>query len=147
MLVFNGHRKYACGGGPGNTNNTMELTGILRGLQMVRVRDKHPVVVVTDSKYALSAIFHYSAMWARNGWMTAGGTPVKNRELIEAIIAERATFASCRGEWVPGHEGVEFNEIVDRLAGHARNLFCDQEGELAHDAITANLNWSGGLVK
>jgi ribonuclease HI len=53
--------------------------------------------------------------WERNGWMTSGKEPVKNRELWQELLEE---VSRHEVEWVKvaGHAGVELNERVDRLA-------------------------------
>jgi ribonuclease HI len=52
--------------------------------------------------------------------MTAQGTPVLNRDLIEALDARTRELGATYG-WVRGHNGHAVNEIVDGLAqGAAR---------------------------
>jgi ribonuclease HI len=106
--------RVVSGGERQTTNNKMELTAVLRGLQALtrscRVR------VHVDSSYVKNTFTNgWAARWQRNGWMTADKRPVKNRELWQELLAEVARHDV---EWVKvaGHSGVSLNERVDRLA-------------------------------
>jgi ribonuclease HI len=106
--------RVVSGGERQTTNNKMELTAVLRGLQALtrscRVR------VHVDSSYVKNTFTNgWAARWQRNGWMTADKRPVKNRELWQELLAEVARHEI---EWVKvaGHSGVLLNERVDRLA-------------------------------
>lgn len=110
-LVLSGHERDT-------TNNRMELRGLLEGLKTL----KRPcqVRVVTDSQYLRKAFTDgWILKWQRNGWKTAGGEPVKNRELWEELIQQAKTHA-LTFVWVRGHDGHEENERVDRLAVQER---------------------------
>ena len=87
------------------TNNVAELTAIRRGLAQVRRRDL-PVVVVTDSSYAIGVVT--GAMKAR-----------KNLDLVREITSLVARFKDIRFEKVAGHAGHPENEEVDGLASRA----------------------------
>jgi len=43
------------------------------------------VKIVSDSEYSIKACSIWLNQWKKNNWMTSGGEPVKNRELIESI--------------------------------------------------------------
>jgi ribonuclease HI len=51
----------------------------------------------------------------RRGWKTAGGDPVKNRDLWERLSAAVAAH-KVDWRWVKGHSGDPDNERVDELA-------------------------------
>ena len=53
--------------------------------------------------------------WLRRKWRTAGGDPVKNRDLWERQHAA-ATRHRVAWHWVKGHNGDPDNERVDALA-------------------------------
>lgn len=83
------------------TNNIAELTAIQRGLQECS-RDR-PVVVYTDSQYALGVL--------------AGGFRARaNQELIKDIKGLLATFKQVCFVKVVAHAGVPYNERADQLA-------------------------------
>ena len=88
-----------------STNNVAELTGILFGLEKAfskyRNTDEHTYsfLVFSDSEYAIKSLTEWVFGWyktytyeRKNGivvpsMMTKGGTPVKNCELICAIVS------------------------------------------------------------
>ena len=60
----------------------------------------------------------------RNGWKTSQGTDVKNKELIQEIIAE---LTGCTADQrvisfqhVKAHAGIKYNEMADQLANDGR---------------------------
>jgi len=101
------------GGEPATTNNRMELTAAIRGLEALtrpctaRLR--------TDSQYVRQGITEWMPRWIAKGWRTAGGGVVKNRDLWERLAAAAARHA-IQWEWVRGHNGDPDNERVDLLA-------------------------------
>lgn len=100
------------------TNNRMELTALLRGLEALK--RPCPVTVVTDSQYLRKAFTDgWILKWQRGGWLTASREPVKNRELWEALI-EQAQRHALTFVWVRGHTGHGENERVDTLAVQER---------------------------
>ncbi len=99
------------------TNNIMELTAVIRGLQAVSEPGR--VTVYSDSAYIVNA-FHQRWIdnWKRNGWRTKDKTPVKNRELWEELLRACGSHKVCF-EKVKGHSGDHYNERVDYLANEA----------------------------
>jgi ribonuclease HI len=54
--------------------------------------------------YLIKSIDLWVHNWRRNGWINAKKEPVKNRDLLEAIMALRVDFDMvCR--YVKGHSG------------------------------------------
>ena len=82
------------------------------------LREPCRVDLHTDSRYVQQGVSEWLAGWMRRGWKTAGGDPVKNRDLWERLHA-----ASVRHKldwrWVKGHAGDPDNERVDGLARDA----------------------------
>ena len=100
------------------TNNRMELRAVLEAMDGLPAGAT--VEVISDSRYTIDALSKWIHGWRRKGWRTAQGTPVLNRDLIEAVDA-RSRELSVRYGWVRGHNGHAMNEIVDALAqGAAR---------------------------
>jgi ribonuclease HI len=118
-----GEPRELSGGEPHTTNNRMEYTAAIEGLRALPAGSR--VVIVTDSRLMLDSMTRWLAGWKRKGWRTAGGDPVKNRDLVEALDAEIARHAEVRWHWVRGHEtGAEhahkaLNDRADRLAVEA----------------------------
>jgi ribonuclease HI len=74
-----GKEREDSGGEAHTTNNRMELMGVIRGLEVMRL----PLIVdlYSDSQYVLKGLEQWMAGWKRGGWRTADGKPVKNKEL------------------------------------------------------------------
>ena len=87
------------------------------------------VVLTTDSQYVRQGITEWMPGWLRRGWKTAGGEPVKNRDLWERLHAAASRHA-VDWRWVKGHAGHPENERVDQLA-RAQALKFRQSTELA----------------
>jgi ribonuclease HI len=108
------------------TNNRMELMAAIAGLEALRRRCD--VVLTTDSQYVMRGVEEWMPRWIAKGWRTAGGDPVKNRDLWERLAAAVATHA-VRWKWVRGHTGHAENERVDALARAAAESVRETAGE------------------
>lgn len=108
--------KELSGGEKLTTNNRMELTAAIRGLEAL----KRPcrIVLSTDSRYVMDGLTKWLAGWQRNGWKTAAKQPVKNADLWQELVAAAAPHR-IRWEWVKGHAGHPENERADKLASDA----------------------------
>lgn len=116
----------ASGGDPATTNNRMELMAVLRAIEDNPGR---PLVVVMDSTYVKDGLEKWSVNWIRNGWVTKGRQPVKNRDIWEPLIAARdARAGEVTFEWVKGHSGDRLNDLVDQLAVVERDRFRGEVG-------------------
>ncbi|UKJ62691.1 ribonuclease HI [Cellulosimicrobium cellulans] len=120
---------FDSGGAVSGTNQVAELTALL---QAVRAHPgAEPLLIESDSQYAIKCASEWVVAWKRKGWRTAGGQPVKNLELVRAIdrvITERA--GPVRFRWVRGHVGDPFNERADQLAGLAAQDWAAGRGDL-----------------
>ncbi|WP_371675060.1 ribonuclease H [Streptomyces sp. NBC_01276] len=100
------------------TNNVGELTALQRLLEALAPGTA--VEVRMDSQYAMKAVTQWLPAWKRNGWKTAAGKPVANRELVERIdglLGER----DVEFRYVPAHreDGDHLNAIADQAASDA----------------------------
>lgn len=120
---------FDSGGAVSGTNQVAELTALL---QAVRAHPgAEPLLIESDSQYAIKCASEWVVAWKRKGWRTAGGQPVKNLELVQAIdrvITERT--GPVRFRWVRGHVGDPFNERADQLAGLAAQDWAAGRGDL-----------------
>ena len=98
------------------TNNRMELRAVLEALE--GLPEGETVEVVSDSRYVIDSLSKWIHGWRRKGWKTSTGTPVLNRDLIEAIDL-RVSALRVAWRWVRGHDGHPVNELVDALASSA----------------------------
>ncbi|MEV7614125.1 ribonuclease H [Streptomyces sp. NPDC089799] len=100
------------------TNNVGELTALRRLLEAVAPGTA--VQVRMDSQYAMKAVTQWLPNWKRNGWKTAAGKPVANRELVESID-ELLAARDVEFRYVPAHreDGDHLNAIADVAASDA----------------------------
>lgn len=104
--------------GARQTNQRAELTAILRALDIVP--RNRAVTIVTDSRYAIDCVTSWSINWRKNGWKTAAGKAVENKDLVENIlnkIEERQRLrVQTKFEWIKGHANHPGNVEADKLA-------------------------------
>jgi len=116
LLIAGKTRKELSGAEADTTNNRMELTAAIGGLNALKRRCA--VKLYTDSKYVLQGITEWLPNWKAHGWRTAERKPVKNQDLWQALDAAVAA-QDIEWHWVKGHSGHEGNEYVDQLANLA----------------------------
>ena len=113
LLRYGEKEREVVGGEPLTTNNRMELMAAIAALETLNRPCE--VVLYTDSQYVRQGITLWMPNWVRRGWKTAGGDPVKNRDLWERLH-EACRLHSIDWRWVKGHSGDPDNERVDTLA-------------------------------
>src|SRR5580698_9287605 len=80
------------GGEPETTNNRMELTAVVEGLQALKRPSR--VLLRTDSVYVGKGLSEWMAKWKANGWKRREGgrlKEVKNEDLwrrLDQLVAE-----------------------------------------------------------
>lgn len=122
VLVDGDRRRERSGGEAHTTNNRMELTAVIEALETILDDDSlrkdgkglRPVAVYTDSQYVKNGISSWIHNWVRNGWMTSGKKPVKNREYWQRL-KDLADSLPVQWHWVRGHAGDELNEACDAM--------------------------------
>lgn len=114
VLKYKNISKEIKGGEDFTTNNKMELTALIKGLEALNKKCK--VDIYTDSKYIYDAINkRWIDKWKQNKWKTSSKTDVKNRELWEKLI-ELLNKHDATIHWIKGHNGQKENEQCDELA-------------------------------
>lgn len=113
LLRYGAHERELAGGEAHTTNNRMELMAAIQGLETLSEACR--VQLTTDSQYVRQGITLWLPNWVKRGWRTAGGDPVKNRDLWERLHAATRRH-SVDWHWVKGHSGDPDNERVDALA-------------------------------
>ena len=113
ILPESGERRELFGGEPDTTNNRMEMTAALQALR--DFAEPTHIDLYTDSNYLKNGVTKWMAGWRRNGWMTKDRSPVKNRDLWEALDAELGRH-EVAWHWTKGHAGDVWNERADVLA-------------------------------
>ena len=80
VLIYKDSRKELSGGLKDTTNNIMEMTAVIKGLEAL----KRPcnVNIYSDSSYVVNSFEKgWIYNWMKNGWRTADKKDVKNKEL------------------------------------------------------------------
>jgi len=113
LLRYGEQERELWGGEAHTTNNRMELTAVIRALEVLQRPSR--LHIVTDSQYVLHGITQWLAGWKRRGWRTADGKPVKNQELWQRLDELLAPH-QAEWTWVRGHTGHPENERADALA-------------------------------
>jgi ribonuclease HI len=113
LLRYGGTERELVGGERDTTNNRMELMAAIAALEALSKPCE--VVLHTDSQYVQKGIGEWLPNWIRRGWKTAGGDPVKNKDLWQRL-AEASKPHKVQWRWVKGHAGHVDNERVDGLA-------------------------------
>lgn len=114
ILVYGEQEKVMSGGDSETTNNRMELTAAIEGLNAL----KEPCLVrlYSDSKYLIDGMTKgWARGWRSRGWKKSDGKPALNRELWK-ILLSLDEYHEIEYHWVKGHAGNPYNERCDRLA-------------------------------
>ena len=114
VLVYNGIEKEISGAEMHTTNNRMELTAVIKSLQLLKAPCE--VELTTDSKYVCDAVNKgWVYGWKKKGWIKSDKKPALNVDLWEELLKQlnihKVTFI-----WVKGHNGHPYNEKCDKLA-------------------------------
>jgi len=114
ILEYNGVEKELSGGEMETTNNRMELTAVIEGLQALN--QSCIVELYSDSKYVIDALQKgWAAQWRAKGWKKADKKPALNPDLWE-ILLELTEKHEMRYHWVKGHAENPKNNRCDELA-------------------------------
>jgi ribonuclease HI len=116
ILRFDGAEKELSGGEALTTNNRMEMTAAIKGLEAL----KRPcrVDIYTDSKYLQQGVMEWMKGWKAKGWPER----IKNQDLwkeLDVLIQKH----DVHFHWVKGHAGHPENERADVLATSAIAAF------------------------
>lgn len=124
LLSFGVHKKELYGGEQNTTNNRMELTAVIRALEVL----KRPcqVRIITDSSYVKKGISEWIQVWQAKNWKTANKKPVKNIDLWQALVALNSRH-TVEWVWVRGHTGDVGNERADALANRGVQQILEQQ--------------------
>jgi ribonuclease HI len=120
ILRFGEHIKELSGGEHETTNNRMELTGVIKGLDALK--EPCEVTLTTDSKYVVDSVTKgWVYGWKSKGWKKSDGKPALNVDLWEQLLPLLQKH-TVNFVWVKGHAGHPENERCDKLAVIQRDL-------------------------
>ena len=98
------------------TNNRMELMAPIMALR--KIKKASAIIIYTDSTYLKNGITTWIKNWEKNGWISSGKKPVKNKDLW-VMLNKLSKEKVIDWKWVKAHAGNKYNEIADRLATDA----------------------------
>ncbi|MBX9769191.1 MAG: viroplasmin family protein [Bdellovibrionales bacterium] len=102
------------------TNNRMEMTALLKGLEVAGSQHAKILNLMTDSTYVIRGCQSWMHGWKRRGWKTQEGLAVQNQDLWEKLSEELQRIknqgTTIGWHYVRGHMGTPGNERVDTIA-------------------------------
>lgn len=116
------------------TNNRMEITAVIKGLQAAL---NHLIVdrveVITDSQYVVNT-------------MTKGWQKKKNVDLWHQLDCLVNQFQEVTWTWVKGHADNKYNKRCDELAVNAYKQQQESEKRRAEEEQKRELDWYGKQI-
>ncbi len=121
ILMFRGATKEISGAVQNTTNNRMEISAVIYGLECLK--EPCEVEVYSDSAYTVNAFLNgWIYSWEANGWKKSDNKAVLNTDLwtrlLELTRVHKVTFHK-----VKGHADNEYNNRCDKLATDAIKNF------------------------
>ena len=114
VLMYKGSRLELSGHEPQTTNNRMELTAAIKGLEALK--SACIVDIYSDSAYLVHAFEKgWLTNWQRNGWLKSNKKPVENQDLWQLLLAHGKVH-QIRWHKVKGHASNVHNNRCDELA-------------------------------
>lgn len=117
ILIFEENMIELSGAVPETTNNRMELTGIIAGMEYLT--EPHEVEIYSDSAYVVECFLKgWFEKWFENGWKNSNGKLVKNKDLwlrlMKSMGGHKVKFIK-----VKGHADDYYNNRCDLIAKKA----------------------------
>ena len=123
IIIFENEKKELFGGEKLTTNNRMELTGAIKGLEYFDLQEEKQlslkeIKIYTDSIYLKEGITSWINNWEKNDWKTSDKKNVKNVDLWKKLrdLTKSKQIEWC---WIKGHSGNPMNDLADKLAKEA----------------------------
>ena len=123
IVLLKSQKKELFGGEKLTTNNRMELTAAIKGLEYCNSQEGtqlslNEIKIYTDSVYLKEGITIWINKWEKNNWKTSDKKNVKNVDLWKKLkeLVKTKQIEWC---WVKGHSGDSMNELADKLAKQA----------------------------
>jgi ribonuclease HI len=113
ILRYKNHEKIISGHEQNTTNNKMELTAIIKALEIIKRKSK--IKVYSDSQYVIKGMNEWLPNWIKNNWKNSKKTEIQNKELWMKLY-ELSKKHEIEWFWIRGHEGHPENEKCDKIA-------------------------------
>lgn len=107
--------------GEAPTNQRAELKALLESLRFSKTLEG-PVIIHTDSQYAMNCTEKWGPSWKKAGWKRASGEPLQNLDLIKelvdifATLRTRVSLKHVRGHQTNSSHEAWGNNWVDKAA-------------------------------
>lgn len=102
------------------TNNVAELQAMIMVLLLACDKQWEKVTIYTDSEYVEKGLTKRLTRWKNDGWETAAGEPVKNKDLwieLDRVYQQAKTdIKKLTIKWVKGHSNHVGNDRADIAA-------------------------------
>lgn len=132
--LINGEKtKELFGGQDMTTNNRMEITAVIKGLEAINVKYGCNVEIYSDSAYVVNCMTAnppWYVKWQSNGWVNSKKDQVENKDLWEHLLWVLSKFKDANLKVtflkVKSHIGIERNEKADELANKGASLILEE---------------------
>ena len=123
IILQEKEKKELFGGEKLTTNNRMELTAAIKGLEYCDSQEGKQlslkeIKIYTDSVYLKEGITSWISNWEKNNWKTSDKKNVKNVDLWKKL-KELIQSNQVEWNWVKGHSEDAMNNLADKLAKKA----------------------------
>ena len=126
ILMYNEKEKVLSGNAELTTNNRMELTAVIQGLNALK--EACEVDVYSDSAYVVNAFLQdWVGNWVKNGFKTSKGK-VQNLDLWQELLS-LCEKHKVHCHKVKGHADNEYNNRCDKLATGEIDKLRQDKGE------------------
>ena len=101
------------GAEPQTTNNRMELTAMIAGLELAPADE--PITIYSDSNLVVQTLNQWAKGWEARGWKRKEGA-VMNVDLVKRAweLVQQKPLAKI--QWIRAHDGSRWNEYADALS-------------------------------
>ncbi len=114
-LIDSYKSRVAPDAGATTTNVRCEMLALIKGLELSQDTD----IIHTDNQMISKGYNEWLDGWKAKGWKNASKKPVANRDLWLLIDDLKQSKPHVVVTWIPGHDGIEGNELADTLATEA----------------------------
>ena len=123
IILLENEKRELFGGEKLTTNNRMELTAAIKGLEYCNLQEEKQlslkeIKIYTDSTYVKEGITVWINNWEKNNWKTADKKNVRNVDLWKKLkeLVKSNQIEWC---WIKSHSDDPMNDLADKLAKEA----------------------------
>lgn len=125
ILIYKSTKKEISGFEANTTNNRMELTAVINGLELLKEPCK--VTIYSDSAYVVNAFLQgWIDNWQKNNFRNSKKKEIENIELWKKLI-NLSYYHSITWVKVKGHADNQLNNRCDELARGEVDRFLESQ--------------------